>query len=387
MAWLNYSTTVDWDEFLINAGTNENGLVIDGQYITMGPPQNIADKYISGAIIINEITGELFRNAGSTAVPNFVVVGGGGGTISIGDSVGGGVADEILFVSTLGALAQSPNLKWDGTSFLVGSNRFSVNAITGFTQIKTPNSYILAGDVDNTGRKTHWSLDDQNRQVTTTINDTDGGFNRKSQAAVFASNAALYFEVYDATPNLYRFVTVDGEAVKAGSYETGGTNRNSNMTLGEAGASLSYGADAIVSRGVFVNGTFAAFTSFDIFPFVPLLGIDIAAKKAVTNYGERHKVRTIAVDTNTTAFDSDFIIVTQAINIGVDVTLPPSPANGDTYAVIDGSGTAAVHNTQVIGNGHNINGAGGIFLQGHPYAGAVFVYVEALTMWLIQSQF
>ena len=56
MASLNYQTTVDWDPYLINAGTDENGLVVDGQYTTMGAPANIPNKYISSAEIQNKIT-------------------------------------------------------------------------------------------------------------------------------------------------------------------------------------------------------------------------------------------------------------------------------------------------------------------------------------------
>lgn len=79
---MNYQTVVDWDVNLRDVLFTDadtlpealQGLVKGGVYITAGAPTVVAGKYIPGAIVQNAVTGDVYRNQGSTAVPNWATV-------------------------------------------------------------------------------------------------------------------------------------------------------------------------------------------------------------------------------------------------------------------------------------------------------------------------
>lgn len=179
MAYLNYQTTVAWTTELVNIGLNAEGLAIDGQKITAGAPQNTAGKYIGGAFIQNIADGQFYRNSGSTAVPNFVVVGGGGGTPA-------GANKQVQF-NNAGAFGASPSFVFDlaGTSIfgnLALGIGLSINSITSQTSIagqivaisnevgddwlQYQNAVMSLGDLDAVGNSTRFVLDDNSENIT-----------------------------------------------------------------------------------------------------------------------------------------------------------------------------------------------------------------------------
>ena len=62
------------------------------------------------------------------------------------------------------------------------------------------------------------------------------------------------------------------------------------------------------------------------------------------------------ITSNYAVASTDFMIVVGAITSPITVSLPASPNIGDTYVVKDSTGTAAIYNIYVSGNGHNIDG-------------------------------
>ena len=79
MANIQYYTNVIWDDNIREVGTDESGLAIDAIAITAGAPAATTRQWIPGALVQNRVDGELYRNAGSTTSPSWVVVGSGGG--------------------------------------------------------------------------------------------------------------------------------------------------------------------------------------------------------------------------------------------------------------------------------------------------------------------
>lgn len=79
---MNYQTVVDWDVNLRDVWFTDadtlptalQGLVKSGIYITAGAPTATAGKFIPGAIVQNAVTGDVYRNQGSTATPIFVTM-------------------------------------------------------------------------------------------------------------------------------------------------------------------------------------------------------------------------------------------------------------------------------------------------------------------------
>lgn len=76
--FVNYKRTTEIPT-LINAGVNEDGLYVSGQWTTAGAPTNTPDIYIAGALIQNIVDANVYQNTGTTAVPNFQAIGAGGG--------------------------------------------------------------------------------------------------------------------------------------------------------------------------------------------------------------------------------------------------------------------------------------------------------------------
>ncbi len=85
-------TNVTWDPTLTqleivpsNAFTRQLGianLFYRAVKMTSGAPANTAGRFIPGAIVQNAITGVLYYNSGTTASPNFIVIGSGGSGIT-----------------------------------------------------------------------------------------------------------------------------------------------------------------------------------------------------------------------------------------------------------------------------------------------------------------
>lgn len=76
--FINYKRTTELAN-LINAGVNEEGLYVSGQWNASGAPTNTADVYIGGAVLQNTADATVYYNAGTTAAPNFQLLTGGGG--------------------------------------------------------------------------------------------------------------------------------------------------------------------------------------------------------------------------------------------------------------------------------------------------------------------
>jgi len=72
--FINYKRTVEWSTALVNVGLNEDGLITCGQKNTTGAPATTAGKYIKGSLIQNMISGLLYVNTGTTAVPVWTVL-------------------------------------------------------------------------------------------------------------------------------------------------------------------------------------------------------------------------------------------------------------------------------------------------------------------------
>ncbi len=70
--FIQYNRTVDFSTVIINAGKNQDNLITCGQKTTAGAPSNTANKYIAAAMIQNIADGLWYRNAGTSASPNFV---------------------------------------------------------------------------------------------------------------------------------------------------------------------------------------------------------------------------------------------------------------------------------------------------------------------------
>ena len=69
MASIQYSTSVEWDSEIVDVGFDSAGFAINGIKITTGAPATPAGVYRPGAIIQNRVSGVVYRNSGSTAVP------------------------------------------------------------------------------------------------------------------------------------------------------------------------------------------------------------------------------------------------------------------------------------------------------------------------------
>lgn len=255
-------------------------------------------------------------NNGDTLITN------GSGVLSFTSSTGSGPGGSSNYIqyNISGSFSGDSNFQWDSTN--------KTFAALG------PNGSSLI-------------MDDSNRIVKMEAIPFSG--NRKGTVKASDSNSGIEYYVHDSSPLLERYVYTDGEGVKIGAYEVGGTNRSASMGCAEAASSISYGSDGIVTRAVISDSTGSYFTTLDIFPYTILLGINVADKKAVTNYGERHKVRTIAIDSDVILFDSDYTVVMRPINNSVSVYLPYAPKNGDTYIIKDGTGTAMSHSIFIYG--------------------------------------
>jgi hypothetical protein len=55
--------------------------------------------------------------------------------------------------------------------------------------------------------------------------------------------------------------------------------------------------------------------------------------------------------------NTDYIISIGTLSSSITITLPASPANGNTYIIADSKGSASSYQIVVDGNGHNIAGA------------------------------
>ncbi len=81
MADINYSTTVEWDPNVRDVGFCDAddetlaGLAESGIYMVAGAPSNVAGHWIPSATVKNEADGFEYINVGTTASPNFQVVG------------------------------------------------------------------------------------------------------------------------------------------------------------------------------------------------------------------------------------------------------------------------------------------------------------------------
>lgn len=336
--------------------------------------QPLPIKYLQTA---GATSGQIPTFDGTTVVWQSPSGSGIGGTIGPGQVAFG---DFMVPNSILG----SDDLSWNGSSLFVGNSRFSIQASNGTTQMTTSGGFVGMTGLSNPFITPSFTFSDSGRTIQAMVSDGSGTNNRRAWSFVSSSNTALYFDNFDASPSNHRFITVDSEAVKIGSYEDAGTHRNSNSSWGELSCGMTYGADGIATRGMLANATGAFFTTLDIFPFVPLLGIDVATKKAVTNYGERHKVRTIAEDADATAFDSDFIVAMRPVNVAVSYTLPATPANGDQYIVKDATGTAATNNITIDGNGNNIEATSTKVINTN-YGCIHLSFNEVLSVWLVIS--
>lgn len=77
--WINFLRTVKFSTEIINAGTNQAGLITCGQKTTSGAPAATANKYIAGCIIQNTATGVCYINRGTSASPVWGVIDTGAG--------------------------------------------------------------------------------------------------------------------------------------------------------------------------------------------------------------------------------------------------------------------------------------------------------------------
>lgn len=84
--FVNYRRTTELPN-LVNAGVNEQGLYVSGQWTATGAPTNTPEVYLQGAILQNTFDSTVYYNSGTTAVPNFqLLTGGGGGGITTADN-------------------------------------------------------------------------------------------------------------------------------------------------------------------------------------------------------------------------------------------------------------------------------------------------------------
>lgn len=64
----------------------------------------------------------------------------------------------------------------------------------------------------------------------------------------------------------------------------------------------------------------------------------------------------------------------------MNVTLPPTPNDGDEYTVKDVGGTGATRNLTIVGNGHNIDGAATLVINTN-YGKATVSYDATAGVW------
>lgn len=128
MANIQYYSNVIWDDNIREVGTDESGLAIDAIAITAGAPAATTRQWIPGALVQNRVDGELYRNAGSTTSPSWVVVGSGGGGAFTGIT---GTPTEVAYFDASG----------NGTS----DNKFTRNPTTLETSIFAGSGTVLNG--------------------------------------------------------------------------------------------------------------------------------------------------------------------------------------------------------------------------------------------------
>jgi hypothetical protein len=76
------------------------------------------------------------------------------------------------------------------------------------------------------------------------------------------------------------------------------------------------------------------------------------ASKFITSLGRRMGITTVG--TNVTVPDGYHNIFVPTLTAGITITLPSTPANGDTYLIKDRDGSATAFNIVIAGNGKNI---------------------------------
>lgn len=230
MASLNYLKTVTWDPNLLNAGTNADSLVIDGQYNVSGTPANIAGKYIAGAMILNISDGKWYRNSGTTASPNFVNASTGGSfSLPITTNFGAGKFSQydqnanILGVGITGTadIYTNDNLgSFTGNVFgdftAVGGSTNSY--LAGYQSLSGPVNasfnaeYDIGTDVANAGLSARSGLGQVNLQL-----DSNGGYIR------FNFGGGNTYTFPNATPNLGDVLTAGVGGSTSWAAPTGGT--------------------------------------------------------------------------------------------------------------------------------------------------------------------
>lgn len=104
MANINYFTTVSWNDNIKEVGTDQESLAVNAIATIAGAPANTPDRWRPGAIVQNEADTLLYRNAGSTSAPSWVVVGGGAGNPAppvegIQYNIGGSFAADANFTT------------------------------------------------------------------------------------------------------------------------------------------------------------------------------------------------------------------------------------------------------------------------------------------------
>lgn len=127
----------------------------------------------------------LYLNSAADGLfPTWVQIGGSG--------IGGTIADgQIAFGAFMqpNTIAGTDDLKWDGTTFTIGTNVYAIQSNNGQSTQNVTNATVSIIGMGNPDTQPTFVFNDNGyRSILTTIVDTSNGNNRRAQVAVYPSD-------------------------------------------------------------------------------------------------------------------------------------------------------------------------------------------------------